>query len=280
MYKNQVVRKRFGQNFLTDPTILDQIIEKSEITEKDFILEIGPGHGALTEKLFEKAHEITAVEIDRDLVAELEEKFKDNDRIKIVSNDILKFSFDELDLTNYPLENRRAIGNIPYYITTPIIMKFIDEKSIKTHGISQTKQVFSELIIMMQKEVGQRIVAKPGTKEYGALSVICQYACHVKTLVNVDRKSFYPVPKVDSIVISLKMKTEDEYNIKEPKILWQIVHGVFTSRIKTLRNSLKIAGFNEELVTKVSTEFDLTTRGETLNLESFANLANIISYNS
>jgi len=220
------------------------------------------------------------VEIDRDLVTELNEKFKDNKKINIVSQDILKFDFADLDLKDYPLENRRAVGNIPYYITTPIIMKFIGEKSLKSQGISKTEQVFSELIIMMQKEVGDRIVAKAGTKEYGALSVICQYACHVKNLVDVSRKSFYPVPKVDSIVISLKMKTEDEYNIKQPNVLWQIVHGVFTSRRKTLRNSLKISGFNNEMIEKVSKEFDLTIRGETLNLERFAQLSNIISYNS
>ncbi|RYY00129.1 ribosomal RNA small subunit methyltransferase A [bacterium] len=279
-YKNQVVRKRFGQNFLTDNRILDQIIENSVISEKDFVLEIGPGHGALTERLLEKVNKVTAVEIDRDLVEELKDKFKDNDKIDIVSEDILKFDLETIDFTNYPIENRKAIGNIPYYITTPIIMKFIGEKSLRANGISKTNQIFSELIIMMQKEVGERIVAKPGTKEYGALSVICQYACHVKTIVEVNRKAFYPAPKVDSIVISLKMKNEDEHNIEDAHTFWKIIHGVFTSRRKTLRNSLKIAGFQEEQIEKVSKEFDLTVRGETLDLAGFAKLSNIVSSNS
>jgi 16S rRNA (adenine1518-N6/adenine1519-N6)-dimethyltransferase len=156
-------------------------------------------------------------------------------------------------------------------------MKFIGEDSLKKHGISKTEQLFSELIIMMQKEVGDRIVAKAGTKEYGALSVICQYACEVKTLVNVNKRSFYPVPKVDSIVISLKMKTEDEFNINNPNIFWRIVHAVFTSRRKTLRNSLKIAGFNDEIIIKVSEEFDLSIRGETLDLNGFSKISNILN---
>lgn len=189
----------------------------------------------------------------------------------------MKYDLSELDLSKYPLENRKAIGNIPYYITTPIIMKFIGERSLKKHGISKTEQLFSELIIMMQKEVGDRIVAKAGTKEYGALSVICQYACEVKTLVNVNKRAFYPVPKVDSIVISLKMKTEDEYNIQNPNVFWRIVQGVFTSRRKTLRNSLKIAGFNDEVIENVSKEFDLTKRGETLDLSAFSEISNLVA---
>lgn len=211
------------------------------------------------------------------MVEKLNEKFKGNDKISIVSQDILKYNLNDLSLDNYPLENRKAIGNIPYYITTPIIMKFIGETSLKKHGISKTEQIFSELIIMMQKEVGDRIVAKAGTKEYGALSVICQYACEVKTLVNVNKKSFYPVPKVDSIVISLKMKTEDEYNIKSPNVFWKIIHGVFTSRRKTLRNSLKIAGFNDEVINNVANEFDLNKRGETLDLMGFSEISNIVA---
>lgn len=156
-------------------------------------------------------------------------------------------------------------------------MKFIGEDSLRVNGISKTNQLFSELIIMMQKEVGERIVAKPGSKEYGALSVICQYACEVKTLVNVNKRAFYPVPKVDSIVISLKMKTEDEFNIHKPSIFWRIVHGVFTSRRKTLRNSLKIAGFNDEIIEQTAEKFDLTIRGETLGLSGFSEVSNIIS---
>lgn len=156
-------------------------------------------------------------------------------------------------------------------------MKFIGEDNLKVHGITKTEQMFSELIIMMQKEVGERIVAQAGTKEYGALSVICQYACEIKILVNVNRRCFYPVPNVDSVVISFKMKTEDEYNIDNPSIFWRIVQGVFVSRRKTLRNSLKIAGFSDETVNKVSNEYDLNKRGETLDLNGFSELSNLVS---
>ena len=125
-YNNQVVRKRFGQNFLKDDYILEQIVEKAQISKDDFVLEIGPGHGVLTERLLTKAKEIVAVELDRDLVAKLQVKFKDTPNLKIVSQDILDFDLNSIDFTNYDLKNRKAIGNIPYYITTPIIMKIIN----------------------------------------------------------------------------------------------------------------------------------------------------------
>lgn len=276
-FKNLTVRKRFGQNFLVNTSVLDQIAEKANLQADEMILEIGPGHGALTEKLLEKVSEVKAVEIDWDLIEALKMKFKDNPKLEIISGDILKVDFDKINLDKYPFEKRRVIGNIPYYITTPIIMKVIGEDVIKKYGLSQNKQIFSELIIMLQKEVGERIIAQPGTKDYGALSVICQYACEVKPLLLVDSKSFYPAPKVDSMVISLKLKTQDEYNINSPETLWKIVHGVFTSRRKTLKNSLKIAGFSDEQIAYTEKNFDLNIRGEKMSLQDFSNLSNIIS---
>jgi 16S rRNA (adenine1518-N6/adenine1519-N6)-dimethyltransferase len=275
-YKNLPVRKRFGQNFLINKNILEQIADKARFGPDDFVLEIGPGHGALTEKLFERVKQVVAVEIDRDLVEVLNQKFKNEPKISIISNDILEFDLNILPLENYKFENRKAIGNIPYYITTPIIMKMIDEEQLKHHGISKTTQLFSELIIMLQKEVGERLLAKPGTKEYGALSVICQYACDITPLLIVDRNSYYPAPKVDSIVVSLKLKTEDEHQINSPEIFWRLVHGVFISRRKTLKNSLKIAKFTEQQINKIAEKFDLTIRGETMALSSFAKLSNLL----
>lgn len=276
-YKNAPVRKRFGQNFLTNKNILDELIFKLNLSQDDFVLEIGPGHGAMTEMMVDKVKHLTAVEIDRDLVGELTEKFKERNNFELVSQDILDFDLSSLDLKDYPLENRRAIGNIPYYITTPIIMKFINENSIKTKGISKTDQVFSELTIMVQKEVGDRLVAKAGTKEYGALSVIGQYACEIEKLVYVGRENFYPRPKVDSLVIRLKMRTEDIYQIQKPNTFWRLVHGVFTSRRKTLRNSLKIAGFSSEVIENTGKDFNLDIRGEIMNISEFTRLSNIIS---
>ncbi|MEK7435087.1 MAG: 16S rRNA (adenine(1518)-N(6)/adenine(1519)-N(6))-dimethyltransferase RsmA, partial [Cyanobacteriota bacterium] len=269
-------RKRFGQNFLTDKRVINEIIEKANFTSDDFVMEIGPGHGVLTEQIVEKAGKLTAVEIDRDLVEELKVKFKDNTNFDIISSDILKYNLNDLDFGSFKIENRKAIGNIPYYITTPIIMKIINEDSLRVNGVKNTPKLFSELIIMVQKEVGERIVAKEGTKEYGSLSVICQYACEVEKLVDVPSKAFYPSPKVDSVVIRLKMKNEDQYDIKTPKIFWRIIKGVFTSRRKTLKNSLKITGFNEETILKTEKEFDLSIRGETMNMTQFSNLSNFI----
>ncbi len=276
-FKNLPVRKRFGQNFLVNNDILKQIADKANLEPDDFVLEIGPGHGALTEKLIEKSKQVVAVEIDRDLVNALTQKFKNEPKLNIVSQDILELDFNQLPLEKYNFENRKAIGNIPYYITTPIIMKMIDEENLKQYGISKTTQIFSELIIMLQKEVGERLLAKPGTKEYGALTVISQYACNITPLLIVDRKSFFPAPKVDSMVVSLKMKTEDEYKIHSPEIFWRIIHGVFTSRRKTLRNSLKIAKFTPQQIDKIAGTFDLGIRGETMDISSFAELSNTIA---
>lgn len=276
-FNNVPVRKRFGQNFLTNERIIDEIVEKAGFTKDDFVLEIGPGHGVLTEKIVEKAGKLLAVEIDRDLVSELEVKFKEKPNFEIVSGDFLKYDLNALDFGTYKFENRKVIGNIPYYITTPIIMKIINEESMRINGVTKTPKIFSELVIMIQKEVGERIVAPAGSKEYGALSVICQYACEVEKLVDVGRKCFYPAPKVDSVVIKLKMKQNDEYSINNPKIFWRIIKGIFTSRRKTLKNSLKITGFSEAVIAKTEKELDLGIRGEIMNMTQFSNLSNIIA---
>lgn len=277
-YHNSLpVRKRFGQNFLTDKSVLDDIVNKSNITDQDFILEIGPGHGYLTEKIQKKAKQVLAVEIDRDLYKNLKEKFLTADNLEILNEDFLKTDLSLIDFKNIPFENRKVIANIPYYITTPIIMKLANEKLIKKEGISNSTKYFSEIVIMIQKEVGERIIAKAGTKDYGSLSLICQYAFDVEKLIFVDRKSFYPSPKVDSIVIKLKTKKEDEFDIKNPKIMWEIIHGVFVSRRKNLRNSLKIAGLSNEDILKISSDYDLNIRGENLALKDFVNMANILS---
>lgn len=276
-FGNVPVRKRFGQNFLTDKNILGNIVEKAGVTSNDFILEVGPGHGALTEILLNKSKEVHAVEIDRDLSGVLKEKFQNHKNFKLTTGDVLDFNLSELELNDYELNNRKVIGNIPYYITTPIIMKFINEKELKVKGIKNTSHLFSEIIILIQKEVADRMVAKPGTKDYGALSVICQYACEVEHLLFIGRKHFYPVPQVDSQVVKLKIKNDDEYDIKNPEIFWKIIHGVFISRRKNLRNSLKIAGFSNEQIEKISNKVDLSLRGETFNLNDFSNLSNLLS---
>lgn len=276
-HNNLPVRKRFGQNFLTDKSVLDEIVNKSNITDQDFILEIGPGHGYLTEKIQKNAKQVLAVEIDRDLYKNLKEKFSTANNLEILNEDFLKTDLSLIDFKNIPFENRKVIANIPYYITTPIIMKLANEKLIKREGISNSIKYFSEIIIMIQKEVGERIIAQAGTKDYGSLSLICQYAFDVEKLIFVDRKSFHPSPKVDSIVIKLKTKKEDEFDIKNPKIMWEIIHGVFVSRRKNLRNSLKIAGLSSEDIEKISSTYDLNIRGENLSLKDFVNMSNILS---
>lgn len=276
-YKNIPVRKRFGQNFLLNENVINQIVEKADISSEDFVLEIGPGHGVLTRKLVETAGKVTAVEIDRDLFASLKNKFSDVRNLELINQDILDLELEKIDYDDFLPENRKVIGNIPYYITTPIIMKFINEKSLKKYGICKTNMFFSEIIIMLQKEVGLRLLAKPGTKDYGSLSVIVQYACEVKPLLNVSSGNFFPRPKVDSMVVSLKLKNNDDFIINNHEMLWRIVHSVFVSRRKTLRNSLKLCDFHDEDLNKIQNNFDLTIRGETLSLEEFVKLTNLLS---
>jgi len=149
-YQNLPVRKRFGQNFLQDKSVLNIIIEKSNITNKDFVLEIGPGHGYLTEKILERAKKILAIEIDRDLCKKLKDNFSKFENIEIINQDFLKFDLTLINFSDIPFENRKVIANIPYYITTPIIMKLANEKIIKSQGISNSEKYFSEIIIMLQ----------------------------------------------------------------------------------------------------------------------------------
>ncbi|GIW21333.1 MAG: ribosomal RNA small subunit methyltransferase A [Candidatus Sericytochromatia bacterium] len=275
-YNNLPVRKRFGQNFLINKFVIDEIINKSNITSNDFVLEIGPGHGYLTEKIQKLVKNVFAVEIDRDLYKNLKDKFKECSNIDFVNEDFLKLELSQIDFKNIPFENRKVVANIPYYITTPIIMKLANEKIIKREGLSKSNKYFSEIIIMLQKEVADRILAKKGTKEYGSLSLICQYAFDIEKLISVDKTCFYPIPKVDSTVIKMKTKLKDDFNIVNHEIMWKIINGVFTSRRKSLRNSLKIAGLSDKDIEKVSLYYDLSIRGEELEFRDFVKISNLI----
>jgi len=260
--------KSLGQNFIINDMIIDEIIRRGEISEDDSILEIGPGIGVLTQALAETAHQVMAVELDNKLIPILNETLEDYDNVEIIHNDILKIDVGHM-IEEKMEKPTKVVANLPYYITTPIIMKLIEEVS----GIE-------EIIVMVQKEVAERMVSEPGTKDYGSLSVAVQYYCDAMIILDVPRDNFMPAPNVDSAVIRLIVKDEPTVDVLDQDFFFKIIKGAFALRRKTLINSLSKSaiGIDKELLKKILEEMniDLRIRGEKLDINDFADLANRI----
>lgn len=251
-------KKRLGQHFLIDKNIIRKIVNSFEPCETDLIVEIGPGKGILTEELIKFSKNLILVEIDNDLVQALQQKFPD---IKIINKDIL-----ECDFTQDFFHNKyRVIGNLPYYITSQILFKIFD-----------SYKYVSDALFMIQKEVAERIVAKPSSKEYGILSVFAQFYSVPQILFNVSQNVFRPRPEVGSSVIHLKIKNEIPLTKKEENAFRKIVKTAFNQRRKTLRNSLQNLFTGDEMTSKnkfFSLDYDFTKRSENLSLDDFIYLA-------
>ena len=260
--------KSLGQNFIINDFIIDEIIRRGDISEKDSILEIGPGIGVLTQALAETAHQVIAVELDNKLIPILKETLEDYENVEIIHNDILKIDVGEM-IKEKMKKPTKVVANLPYYITTPIIMKLIEEVS----GIE-------EIIVMVQKEVAERMVSGPGTKAYGSLSVAVQYYCDAMIILEVPRDNFMPAPNVDSAVIRLIVKDEPSVEVLDQDFFFKIIKGAFALRRKTLINSLSKSaiGIDKDLLKKILEEMniDLRIRGEKLDINDFADLANRI----
>ena len=258
--------KSLGQNFLTDKKIRDTIIEAAEIEDTDLIIEIGPGMGVLTNEAAQKASKVIAIEIDKSLIPILEFTLKEYDNIQIINEDILKCDLGRIIADAGDFATIKILGNLPYYITTPIIMKILEE-NISAKSIT----------VMMQKEVAERMEAGPGTKTYGALSLAVQYYCTVKHIANVPKEAFVPRPKVDSRVLRLDIRSLKPVDVKDEKIFFKCIRAGFGQRRKTLRNSLANATGNDK--EKSSSILELTgtdplRRAETLTMQEFADIAN------
>ena len=249
-------RKRFGQNFLHDIGVIQRIIDSVNPKPGDNIVEIGPGLGALTEHLFEAAGSIHVVELDRDLVERLQQRFKTKDNFHIHSSDALKFNFGALIRNN----KLRIVGNLPYNISTPLLF----------HLMEQVDSI-QDIHCMLQKEVVDRICAGPGDNNYGRLSVMLQYYCQAQHLFNVGADAFQPSPKVESAILRLTPHAEPPVLIDDKKLFAQLVSQAFNQRRKTLRNSLK--NYLSEDAIK-SLDINPSARPETLNLIDFAKLSN------
>lgn len=267
---NFQLSKSLGQNFITDKSIIERIIEGSGADKDDLVIEIGPGIGVLTAEAAETAARVIAVEIDRKLIPILSETLAEYDNVSIINQDILKTDvnriIEEEQAAGSFTGAVRIIGNLPYYITTPIIMGLL-ESGVKADSIT----------IMMQKEVADRIKASPGGKIYGAISAAVQYYCTVEQIAVVPKEVFVPRPKVDSAVLNLHIRKEKPVDLIDEKMFFACIKSGFGQRRKTLLNSLTgMAGLSKEEIKAVlsAAEIDPIRRAETLNMEEFAAIAN------
>ena len=261
--------KSLGQNFLIDTNVIDRILEGARVKEGDYVIEVGPGIGTLTKEMGRTAEKVVAIEIDKTLIPILEETFADFHNIEVINQDILKVNVQELvkeKLNGGPV---KLVANLPYYITTPIVMKFLEEDIPVT-----------DIVVMVQKEVADRMNAKPNTKDYGALSVAVQYYCDTEIVAKAPRHMFMPQPNVDSTVIGLHVREEKKYNVDNEDIFFKTVKASFGQRRKTLLNSLGGLGFLSKDQIKIALQeanIDEKRRGETLSIEEFASLSNAVN---
>ena len=260
-------QKRFGQNFLIDGNVVEKIVREAGVTKDDFVLEIGPGIGTMTQYLAEAAREVAAVEIDKTLLPILDDTLKDWDNVTVINNDILKVDIRQLALEKNQGRPIKVVANLPYYITTPIIM-----------GLFENQVPVDSITIMVQKEVADRMQVGPGTKDYGALSLAVQYA-KPKIVANVPPNCFMPRPKVGSAVIKLERYEKPPVEVKDEKLMFRIIRASFNQRRKTLVNGLKNSSeipFSKEQIEQAlgMCGLSLSVRGEALTLAQFAQLAN------
>lgn len=265
---NFAFQKRFGQNFLIDTHVLEKIIASAEITKDDFVLEIGPGIGTMTQYLAEAAREVAAVEIDKTLIPILQNTLKEWNNVTVINNDILKVDIRQLALEKNQGRPIKVVANLPYYITTPIIM-----------GLFENQVPIESITIMVQKEVADRMQVGPGTKDYGALSLAVQYYARPEIVANVPPNCFMPRPKVGSAVIRLERYEQPPVQVKDEKLMFRLIRASFNQRRKTLQNGLNNSpeiSFSKEEITKAIESLGVSpsVRGEALSLEQFAQLAN------
>ena len=263
-------QKKFGQNFLIDTTVLDRIIDASQITKEDCVLEIGPGIGTMTQYLAERAGEVIAVEIDKALIPILKETLADYDNVTVINDDILKVDINRIVEERNGGRPIKVVANLPYYITTPIIM-----------GLFENHVPLKSITIMVQKEVADRMQVGPGTKDYGALSLAVQYYAKPEIVANVPPNCFIPRPNVGSAVIRLTRYEEPPVKAEDEAFLFAVIRASFNQRRKTLANGLSNAQglrVTREQVVSALEEMGLsaTIRGESMTLEQFEQLSNIL----
>lgn len=266
-------QKKFGQNFLIDPHVLNKIITSANITKEDCVIEIGPGIGSVTQALLENAGKVISIEIDDQLIPILTEQFGHEEHFKLIHKDVLKVDLKKLIQEESPNKRIKVVANLPYYITTPIIMMLL-ENELPIESIT----------VMVQKEVADRLASKPGSKQYGAITVSVNYFAEPYLVANVPRNCFMPRPNVDSAVIRLTLNEEPLVKVGNVKQMFRIIKAAFLLRRKTLLNTLAAhgeLGISKEELKQLLDESGIgaQTRGETLSIEDFARLSDYIDAN-
>ena len=253
--------KKLGQNFLINEQIIDEIIEKSQITQEDTVLEIGPGLGSLTKELLSNAKRVIAVELDENMVKILGNRFN-NENLEIINEDILKINLNEITKKYGKI---KVVANLPYYITTPIVMKLLEEE-----------YQIESITVMVQKEVGERLCAVPGSRDFGAVTLGVNYYSSAKIIIDVPKDNFLPVPEVDSCVIKLDILEAPPVELKDKKRFFRLIKAAFSQRRKTINNSLASGEFSKEeiLNTLEKLKLDPKLRAENLSIQDFANITN------
>ncbi|MBD8943053.1 MAG: 16S rRNA (adenine(1518)-N(6)/adenine(1519)-N(6))-dimethyltransferase RsmA [Clostridiales bacterium] len=268
---NFTFQKKFGQNFLIDTRVLERIITQAEITKDDMVLEIGPGIGTMTQYLCENAREVVAVEIDNSLIPILEDTLSEYNNVTVINDDILKVDINKLVEEHNAGKPIKVVANLPYYITTPIIM-----------GLFEKKVNVDSITVMVQKEVADRMKSGPGSKDYGALSLAVQYYSKPEIVANVPPNCFMPRPNVSSAVIRLKLYDEMAVKVENENLLFRLIRASFNQRRKTLVNGIKNSGelnYTKEQVVEALAKMGLNEniRGEALTLEQFGELSDILN---
>lgn len=256
--------KKLGQNFLINESIILEIVEKAKVTKDDVVIEIGPGLGSLTKELINNAKKVIAIELDPNMIDILKLRFGIFDNFEIIYGDVLKINLQELIKD---CDSVKVVANLPYYITTPIIMKLLEDKlNIKS------------ITVMVQKEVGERICSTYKDKEYGAITVSVQYYSEPKIIIDVPKENFLPAPEVDSCVIRLDMREKPPVILKDEKLFFRLVKGAFTQRRKTINNSLTCSGNSKEDIMNVLEKLgiDSKLRAENLSIQQYADIANML----
>ena len=264
-------QKKFGQNFLIDTHVLDKIIGAAGITKEDMVLEIGPGIGTMTQYLSCAARQVVAVEIDKNLIPILQDTLQGFDNVEVINEDVLKLDLAKLAQEKNDGKPLKVVANLPYYITTPIIM-----------GLFENQVPVSSITVMVQKEVADRMQAEPGTKDYGALSLAVQYYASPYIAANVPPNCFMPRPKVGSAVICLTRYQKPPIQVEDEKLMFRIIRASFNQRRKTLANGMKNSpelDYTKEQIEGaiLSTGQKVNVRGEALTLEEFAQIANYLT---
>ena len=267
---NFSIQKKYGQNFLIDEHVLNKIIAAAELTEDDYVIEIGPGIGTMTERMAPECRHVTAIEIDKELIPILSETLSGFDNVDIINEDVLKVDLNKLIAERNDNKPVKVVANLPYYITTPIIMSLLENKI-----------PIDTITVMVQKEVADRMMVGPGTKDYGALSLAVQYYAKPYIVANVPMNCFIPRPNVASAVIRLTCHKEPPVTVKDEKLMFNLIRASFNQRRKTLINGISnFSGlsFTKEQVAMAlnSTGLSENIRGEALDLEKFAKLSDAL----